>query len=517
MYINDENIDFRESIIEHLIKISNQFSKRFAISVEGKLYSYQKLFSYAKLIAMQLQKYSEQRCVIIANRNLTAYASLLGVLLAGKAYIFLNTKDSIERINDNFLCVNTSLLICDSNNQPIANKLFSLSNKMIQIFHFDFEEFESLNSNYSKLKKTYLYAYMMFTSGSTGKPKCVPVSHANLKSYLENIIQRLKPTECDRFSQITELTFDLSVHDIFTCWSVGACLYILPENHIIGIPKYIKDNKISFWCSVPSTIHLLHQLKRLSSPFLSIRYSIFCGEALSNDLAKLWHQYTPNSAIDNFYGPTEATVAIMAYRWQPDLENNIVPLGYPFPNQFIFLLDSNLKPVKKNQIAEIFLSGAQVTQHYWNNPQLSNEKYICYKENKMKFMAYRTGDLAYFDPNYGYIFKGRSDDQMKIRGYRVEKIEVESILKTITKTELTAVLPYKQDLMGNVLSLICFLVNPTISMDEIITKCRQNMLDYMIPSHFIRLNAFPYNKNGKVDYKQLEKFIDHKERLGNKL
>src|SRR3989338_9426838 len=230
--IDINSIPFENSVASRLLKIAEQHENRPAIKIDNHYYCYNDLFAIAKKIAAELRRSSENRCLILANKNIVAYAGILAALLAGKAYVFLNTKDNLTRLKKSVLLADSHLMITDQVNQLTVPSLQRLLDYELHCICLN-EQGDIVNqqgiTEYKEPPSVYPYAYMMFTSGSTGEPKGAIIAHTNLQAYLDNIIARIKPMEEDRFSQINELTFDVSVHDIFVCWSVGACLFVLPD------------------------------------------------------------------------------------------------------------------------------------------------------------------------------------------------------------------------------------------------------------------------------------------------
>ncbi len=509
---NTSSIPFKSSVAYGLLEIANQYPDREALRVGGKSYSYKALFGLAKTIASKLQKnFQEPRCLILSGKNILTYAGILGILLAGKTYVFLNPKDSEEGLRKIILSADSRMLITDKENAEKAEALKQNLNQDFQIFSFELDELD--NIFYSLPEFSDRYAYLIFTSGSTGEPKGVPISHENLWSFLKNALFRINLNQNDRVSQINELSFDASVQEIFPCWMVGACLCVFQMGSILGLPKFIRDNAISFWTSVPSIIILLENLGRLEAgSFTSIRYSVFGGEVLTAELARKWKRAATNSIIENVYGPTETTVSILMHRWNDQDAADLVPIGFPFPDQSAYLIDQAGEIITNEhwgEIGEIILSGSQVAEGYWRNETMTKQRFI----NLGGTQGYKTGDLASWDSKFGLIYKGRIDDQVKIRGYRVELLEVASEIRSATGLEYVAVVPVKEKSSGNVSSLICFFSScfipgaiPEIILDEheLRLLCQKKLPTYMCPSRFIFLDHFPYNKNGKVDYKMLK-------------
>src|SRR5258708_13649773 len=184
-------------------------------------------------------------------------------------------------------------------------------------------------------------AYLTSTCGSTGVPNGVLISHGNAVTYILNVRNRYRPSCDDRFTQLFDFSFDLSVHDMFLCWSAGACLYCVPRSTKFGPRDFVRQHQLTFWFSVPSTAAFMSQMRMVRpGDFPSLRWSLFCGEALPVRLARQWQEAAPNSTVENLYGPTEATVAFTAYRLpRKDAaavdERQIVPIGWPLPGQVI--------------------------------------------------------------------------------------------------------------------------------------------------------------------------------------
>jgi non-ribosomal peptide synthetase component F len=180
-------------------------------------------------------------------------------------------------------------------------------------------------------------AYLLFTSGSTGVPKGVKVSHANVVHFVRSAVSRYGITETDRFSQNFDLTFDVSAFDMFVAWERGACVCCPSQKTLLNPASFIRSAGLTIWFSVPSLASMMTRLGALKPEvFPSLRWSLFCGEPLPQEIAMGWAAAAPNSTVENLYGPTEATIACSAYRWDPErsplaCDRGIVPIGHPLP------------------------------------------------------------------------------------------------------------------------------------------------------------------------------------------
>jgi non-ribosomal peptide synthetase component F len=303
----------------------------------------------------------------------------------------------------------------------------------------------------------------------------------------------------DRIMQVVDLTFDLSVHDIFLAWTSGACLYSIPENGTLLCTRFIEEHEGTHWLSVPSAAALVKQAGLLTADCMpSLKYSFFCGEALTGTVAESWAAAAPNSKIINIYGPTEATVAFSACHYVPGQAQPpaVVSLGEPFPEQHMGLFTEEGEWVDDG-VGEICLSGSQVTDGYWNAPEITAERFFEASGRRW----YRTGDLGRYVRGEGYAYLGRADRQVKIRGYRVELQEIENAVRKTTGSDLAAVIPWPLDESGAALGCVAFVVGGSTT--EALDRLRALLPDYMVPSAIEQLKEMPVNSNGKIDHRAL--------------
>lgn len=322
-------IPFKHTFTDKLWGVAERYVHHQALYFDGQYYTYQQLFAYAQSIAQALSRYESEQACLFMRRSFAAYAGILACWLSGKVYVPLNNKEPLVRLKEMYQLSGAQLIVTDDAQYTVAQQLVDEHADIINVATIEKETTDFIFPIHVTQ-----HAYLMFTSGSTGTSKAVMIDHNQLISFIENICSRAGMCATDRFSQITELSFDFSIYEIFACWFVGATLYIFPDKNFISLAAFIATHHITFFACVPSTVLLLQQCKKLSpNIFPTLRYTVFCGEALTNHIAKCWHDAAPNTVIDNIYGPTEATVAICAYQWTADCRYDVVPIGTLFAQQ----------------------------------------------------------------------------------------------------------------------------------------------------------------------------------------
>lgn len=343
-------------------------------------------------------------------------------------------------------------------------------------------------------------AYVMFTSGTTGRPKGVPVGVESLMAYLDTATDRFGVRPGDRASHFFELTFDLSVHDIFVTLLGGGTLVVVPAEERMLSARFLREKQISHWFSVPSAADSLHRVGALRpGVFPHLRQTLFCGEPLRWPVAEAWQVAAPNSRIVNLYGPTEATIAISDYvlprdRSRSDDIYGIVPIGQVFGGQRGRIF-SSLEEGEQPNRGELWLSGSQVISGYLDARDGSH----AFASGVDGTAWYRTGDAVERDSDGLLHFVGRIDHQLKISGYRVEPAEIEdAIHRSFPACRSVVVLCDRGKRRGLVAAIVCGEGNAP-SASAVREACASSLPPYMIPAHVAELVSWPVNSNGKID------------------
>ncbi len=517
------------------LESSARFPNRGAVEIAGHELSYQRLAQQAKRLAATIQEGTDQGAVpltgIFAYRSETAYAGVLGGLMAGHGYVPLNPTFPIGRTR---LMLERSMcrsLIADARSEPQLEKLLSGFPLPLLVICPDLNDVSELAKqlpNHQLIGAADLadagewkprnidvnsIAYLLFTSGSTGQPKGVMVSHANVLHYVDYITKRYRIESDDRLSQTFDLTFDLSAHDLFVTWTNGACLCVPTQKQMIKPGALINAARLTAWFSVPSTAIFMRRLGELKPGlYPHLRLSLFCGEALPVDVVRDWSAAAPNSRIENIYGPTELTIGCTAYRWDnqssaAECERGIVPIGEPFEHMEALIVDEELREVAIGREGELLMTGPQLSQGYWRDEEKTRRAFVSVANRNGIY--YRTGDRVRRSlPGKPLTYLGRLDHQVKVLGHRVELGEVEAVARSLSGVDGIVALGWPKGNSADRIEL--FLEADKFDTAPLLNALKTKLPHYMVPRTIHVLPRLPLNPNGKYDRRGLETLLTEK-------
>lgn len=525
-------VNLNSNLKEALLEAFNQYKNKIAIKTSNEDISYNELYKRSISIADFISKNKYKKVAILGYRSVNVYAVILAAIFANQTYVPLNPrfpeKRTIEMILDSdvdaiIVCkecaaylkkllkeakIDKELIIEDSDefceqdfskesSYNITRLSFTASNKT--------EIGESSKINFDENKPI----YVIYTSGTTGKAKGVIVSYFHFFSYIEKILNYYNYNEDDVFSQMSEITFDLSLQDLCSSILSGGILIPIPKEYLFCPAPIISKYKITVFHAVPYVISMLKKMEMLDPELMnSIRISIFVGEPLWYEQVRDWIKSCPNSVVYNTYGPTETTVIIMRYKvYDPnimtidslkDLEG-VVPLGTTFPRAKAGIFNDYNVELAKNEIGQIYLAGDQVGLGYLNSKEKTNEAFL----NLDETLWYKTGDNGYVDDNGNFIFKGRRDDQVKINGFRVDLLEIDEKLRLASKRRAMSI-PLRNEL-NQITNLVAAVEGDEDNKikDDIVSTLKNYLPFYMQVHDIVFIKEFPVNYNGKLDRKAL--------------
>jgi len=513
------NLAYRAGV--RILEIAHSDPERAALVIDGESWSYAELVAAAYEIARQFPATHEGEpqaiTAVMAQRHISSYAGILAARFSGHAYVPLNVNHPRQRNATILKSSGAQRVVCGTRAVESLQEILNATD--VSRDSSPVISCGDRKSDYQLRPGTQIgeperpgdvvdFAYILFTSGSTGNPKGVPIQNAQLEAYLKAAGSMVDIQPGDRFSQTFELTFDLSVHDLFLCWENGATLVVASEKELRMPAAYIREQSITCWFSVPSLAYQIRLQEDLTpGAFPSLRSSLFCGEALPTVVATEWVKAAPNSVVENWYGPTEATIACSRYIVSDKLiEDDTVPIGVAFDEMELLVLKEDLAPCPDGEPGELFLSGAQVATGYLNDPEKTRASFLTLPDGKL---AYRTGDRAVFGADGNVRFLGRVDNQVKVRGYRIELGEIEAALRSAS-SGLNAVALSWPGGAEIATSIVAALETDTADISAIQNQVSAVLPDYMVPSMIFCVAEFPKNASGKVDRKALSDELVHK-------
>ncbi|MFD5086391.1 non-ribosomal peptide synthase/polyketide synthase [Kitasatospora sp. NPDC058406] len=349
-------------------------------------------------------------------------------------------------------------------------------------------------------------AYVIYTSGSTGRPKGVVVPHEGIVNRLHWMQAAYGLTEDDRVLQKTPSGFDVSVWEFFWPLITGAVLVVArPDGHRdpAYLAELIRERRITTVHFVPSMLQAFVD-EPAAAGCAGLRRVIASGEALPVELAARFRTLLPGVPLHNLYGPTEASVDVTFWECVPEPGELSVPIGRPVWNTRVHVLDAELRPAAIGETGELYLSGVQLARGYLGRPGLTAERFVADPYGPPGTRMYRTGDLARWREDGAVVYAGRADHQVKIRGLRIELGEIEAVLDARPGVGACAVLA-REDRPGS-RRLVAYLVpepDGVVDVAAVREAAAAALPEYMVPSAFVLLDAFPLTPNGKLDRKAL--------------
>jgi amino acid adenylation domain-containing protein/non-ribosomal peptide synthase protein (TIGR01720 family) len=438
---------------------------------------------------------NNDRVAIMAVHSIELVVAILAVMKSGAAYVPLDPEYPSERIKFILRDSDSSLLLTNFDTEDGIQ----IGIELVNMNQLDWERYSDQAPESSNHWRD--LAYIMYTSGSTGKPKGVMVEHRGLTNYAVWARKMYLKDEEESIPLYSSIGFDLTVTSIFVPLISGNKIVIYGKDEDdFELFRIIRENKVTVIKLTPAHLSLLKDLDIIKS---SVKRLIVGGENLKVSLARSTaDKFGQNIEIYNEYGPTEAVVGCMIHKFDQNRDTSTsVPIGLPADNVQIYILDDNLNIVPQGVIGNLYVSGHGISRGYLNREVLTEEKFI---ENLFirGERMYRTGDTARYMKGGTLEYIGREDNQVKIRGHRVEMEEIENCLLDNSAVK-RAVVYVKVDTNGNKTVNASIIENETISDVELKQWLSKFLPQYMLPNHYFFMDDFPLTINGKIDYDRL--------------
>lgn len=511
---NDTECVYENSVCIHqkLEETAKKYPENIAVSFNNRHLNYLELNNLSNSLANKLineKVQVEDFILVYLDRSLELMVSIFGILKAGAVYVPTNKDipalrlDSIlEDTKAKFIITSKAL----SSNLPDGCKTILIDDFINQTYlHDDTPPLVNVSSKN--------LAYAIFTSGTTGTPKGVLIEHHSVMNRIGWMQKQYPINEKDVLLQKTSITFDVSIWELFWWSFTGARLCLLPENHEKNPEKLfntVQKEGVTVIHFVPSMLNVsLSFLKSNSNKNFtkSLRWIFSSGEALMsatvNDFYSINKQkLSNNGTLINLYGPTEATVDVSYFNCKSPAPD-VIPIGKPIDNTQLYVIDSQNKVLPFKREGELVICGVNLARGYLNRDDLTKEKFIDILVDNQTIRAYKTGDRALIDSNGDVIYMGRLDHQVKLRGFRIELMEIENVAIQHKEMEDCACILINE---GSIAAeIICYYTCPEsdINRNAISAYLSDKLPAFMIPTQFIKMNSMPRLSNGKIDKKLL--------------
>jgi amino acid adenylation domain-containing protein len=510
---NSNRIEYPQASCVHDLIEAQAASTPNAAAVEsaGERFTYGELNTRANQIAHYLMKRGvgpQSMVGISVERSFEMVVAILGVLKTGAAYVPLDPTYPRDRIG--FMINDTAARVVITQSHLARNidgdaELICLDESWPAIANErDVNPLVAVSSSQ--------IALVLYTSGSTGHPKGVMLEHHSMVNFATVAKATYGVQATDRVLQFGSLSFDLSAEEMLIALSSGACL-VLRTAEMISSPGDFLARCQEWRLSVLDlpTVYWHELTDALSKQNLtmppSIRVVIIGGEKASSDRISTWNNLVGDRVrLLNTYGPTETTIAVTLCDLSaraPAVSGNSSPIGRPYPNTAAYVLDGNLRPVPIGTPGELHIGGPGVARGYLNRPDLTSQKFIANPfSNDPTARLYKTGDVVRYDNDGNMEFLGRSDNQIKIRGFRVELEEIERAIRSHEAIENCVVIATD----GDDKRLVAYLITTDNSQEPIADlrhALKAKLPSYMVPAAFEVIEEFPLLSSGKINRRAL--------------
>ncbi|WP_186106923.1 non-ribosomal peptide synthetase [Burkholderia gladioli] len=502
----------RHRCVHELVEAqAGQMPETIALVAGDEQLSYGELNARANRLARYLVKLGVGPDIPVAvcvERSVAMVVALLAVFKAGGAYLSIDPAYSSARLAHILDDAAPPVMLADAVGREVLGEARLAKHVMVDLSvssaPWDDLPSDDLPPRSLGLDSSHL-AYVIYTSGSTGTPKGVMVEHRQLANLVSWHIDRFELHAGSRVPATASLAFDASVWELWPVLCAGASLLLPPpglSSDAAALLNWWRQQSMD--CAFLVTpLALLAMQSELPTGLKSL---LIGGDRVTSLPSGL----PPSLRIVNNYGPTETTVVATSGEIEPSAGDTVYPIGKPIANTRIYLLDENQVLVPLGAVGELYIGGAGVARGYLNRPDLTAQRFLAdpfaRAEGDTEARMYRTGDLARYQPDGNIVFLGRNDEQVKVRGFRVEPGEIEAQLATHEAVR-EAIVIARQDPAGNARLLAYVSLQDAAPCAELVRDLREHLAarlpEYMVPAAFVVLDALPLTPNGKVDRRAL--------------
>lgn len=495
------------NVLEYLEKTVVRLPDKVAYANEEMGMTFAEVFHDSRAIGSYMNKkgYYNEPVVVFMKKQPKTIVAFFGCVYGGNYYVPIDDEMPRFRIDLIFDNLKPRAMICDESTLEMA-----------KTFNFDGEIMLYDEVSQSEIDEDALFAirdkqldtdpiYIVFTSGSTGIPKGVVACHRSVIDYIENLSEVLEFSEETRFANQTPLYFDACLKELYPTLKFGATTYIVPKSLFmfpIKLVEFLNEYKINTVCWVVSALTMISSFKTFDKVVPEYLHTIaFGSEVFPIKQFNIWKETLPNAKFTNLYGPTECTGMCCYYKVNRDFElDEVMPVGRPFHNTEILLLNEKNELAKEGEVGEICVRGTSLTLGYYHNFEKTNEAFVQNPLNdRYPELIYRTGDLGKRNEFGELVFVSRKDYQIKHMGHRIELGEIEVNVNMLEGISTSCCVYNKEK--GKI---VLYYVGE-MEVKDLVSTLKDKLPRYMIPNRVEKLDTMPLTANGKLDRVTLAK------------
>lgn len=489
------------NVLEYLEHTVKRLPDKVAYSNESEGLTFAEVYHDSRAIGSYLNSkgYYGEPVVVFMKKHPKAIAAFYGCVYGGNYYVPIDEEMPRFRIDLIFDNLRPKVMICDESTQEMA-KTFDFDGELLI---YDEVSQSPINEDaLAQIRDKQLDTdpiYIVFTSGSTGVPKGVVACHRSVIDYIENLSEVLEFNEDTRFANQTPLYFDACLKELYPTLKFGASTVIVPKSLFmfpVKLVEFLNEHKVNTVCWVVSALTMISSFKTFDKVVPEYLHTVaFGSEVFPIKQFKIWKETLPNAKFTNLYGPTETTGMCCYYKVNRDFElGEVMPVGRPFHNTEIILLNDENKRAAQGEVGEICVRGTSLTLGYYHNFEKTNEVFVQNPLNdRYPELIYRTGDLGKFNEFGELVFVSRKDYQIKHMGHRIELGEIEVNVNMMEGIS-TSCCVYDKEKEKIVLYYV-----GDLEVKDVVSILKDKLPRYMIPNKVERLDQMPLTANGKID------------------
>ncbi len=503
------------NVIEYLDEIVQKVPEKIAFSDGIESLTFIDVYNHSRSIGTYINNSGIYRkpVIIFMSKHPKTISAFFGVITSGCYYVPIDEEMPQTRIDLILQTCESELIICD---ETTINKAEEFEYKCKLVIYDEIIKTNINDEALNIIKSKSLDVdpiYIVFTSGSTGVPKGVAACHRSVIDYVEQLSDTLGFNEDTIFANQTPLYFDACLKEIYPTIMFGATTYIVPKQLFmmpVKLVEFLNEYKVNTICWVVSALTMISVFGTFDivKPEY-LRNIAFGSEVFPLKQFRIWRNTLPEASFTNLYGPTEGTGMCCFYHVEREIKDDEpIPIGNPFKNTEILLLNEKNELAENGQEGEICIRGTSVTLGYFNNPEKTKESFVQNPLNKLyPEIIYRTGDLGKYNKYGELVFVSRKDYQIKHMGHRIELGEIEANVSLVDEVKISACV------FEEVKAKIVLYYVGNINSAELTKKLKEKLPRYMLPNYIEQLDEMMFTANGKIDRVRLkQKYIERRKR-----